>query len=246
MWIIFKKEISSFFNSLIGYLAIGVFLLIIGLFTWVFSDTSILHGRYANLDQLFSIAPFVFMFLVPALTMRTFAEEKQRGTLEFLFTKPLSDLDIILGKYFASLALVFFAILPTALFYYSVTKLGNPIGNVDGGAIFGSYIGLFFLAAVFAAIGIFASTVSSNQIVSFIIGVFLCFIMYLVFQYLSSMPFFYGKSDDIIRMFGINDHYISMSKGKIDTRDIIYFISVIGFFIYLSFVSLGKRKWSNV
>jgi len=243
MWVIFKKEVNSFFSSLVGYLAIAIFLLVIGLFTWVFTETSILDGRYANLDQLFSIAPFIFMFLIPAITMRTFAEEKQSGTIEFLLTKPIRDIDIVFGKYFASLFLVLISILPTALYYYSVNKLGNPPGNIDGGAILGSYIGLFFLAAVFVAIGIFASSLSANQIVSFIVAVFLCFLMYLSFMYISSLPIFFGKSDAIVRQLGINEHYLSMSKGRIDTRDLVYFLTTIGFFIYLTFVSLSKRRW---
>ena len=246
MWVIFKKEINVFFSSLIGYLSIGIFLLVIGLFTWVFTDTNILDGRYANLDQLFTIAPFIFMFLIPAITMRTLAEEKQRGTLEFLLTKPISDLEIVLGKYFASLALVTIAILPTVLYYYSIVELGNPPGNVDGGAIAGSYFGLFFLAAVFVAIGLFASSLSANQIVSFIIGVFFCFFMYLAFMYLSDLPVFFGKSDDLVKRLGINDHYLSMSKGKIDTRDLVYFISCVAFFLYLTYISITKRKWAHV
>jgi len=241
---IFFKEIHSFFSSIMGYLSIAIFLIVIGLFSWVFTDTSILDGRYANMDQLFSMAPFVFMFLIPAITMRTFAEEKQNGTLEFLYTKPVSEWHIILGKYFACLVLVFFSLLPTVLYYYTVHQLGSPVGNIDSGAILGSYIGLFFLAAVFTAIGFFASSLSTNQIVSFITAVFFCFFMYLAFQYLSKLPIFFGKTDSIVRDIGVNNHYISMSKGKIDSRDMIYFLSVIGFFIYLTHVSLSKRKWA--
>jgi len=241
---IFFKEIHSFFSSIMGYLSIAIFLIVIGLFSWVFTDTSILDGRYANLDQLFSMAPFVFMFLIPAITMRTFAEEKQNGTLEFLYTKPVSEWHIILGKYFACLVLVFFSLLPTVIYYYTVHQLGSPVGNIDSGAILGSYIGLFFLAAVFTAIGFFASSLSTNQIVSFIMAVFFCFFMYLAFQYLSKLPIFFGKTDSIVKDLGVNNHYISMSKGKIDSRDMIYFLSVIGFFIYLTHVSLSKRKWA--
>ncbi len=241
---IFFKEIHSFFSSIMGYLSIAIFLIVVGLFSWVFTDTSILNGRYANLDHLFSMAPFIFMFLIPAITMRTFAEEKQNGTLEFLYTKPISEWHIIFGKYFACLVLVFFSLLPTVLYYYTIHQLGSPVGNIDSGAILGSYFGLFFLAAVFTAIGIFASSLSSNQIVSFIMAVFFCFIMYLAFQHLSKLPIFFGKTDSIVRDIGINNHYISMSKGKIDTRDMVYFITVIGFFIYLTQVSLSKRKWA--
>jgi len=244
MWSIYKKEMNGFFSSLIAYLTIGIFLIIIGLFMWVFTETSILNGRYANMDQLFSLAPFIFMFLIPAITMRSFAEEKQHGTFEFLVTKPVTDAQIILAKYFACLSLVLFALLPTLIYFYSVYSLGSPVGNLDVGAIIGSYVGLFFLAAIFVAIGIFASSLSANQIVAFILAVFLCFFMYLAWSYLSGLPLFFGKTDLIVRSIGIDDHYISMSKGKIDTRDLVYFLTVISFFIYLTFVSLSKRKWA--
>jgi ABC-type transport system involved in multi-copper enzyme maturation, permease component len=172
---IFLKEINTFFSSLIGYIVIGVFLVMMGLLLWVFPEFSILDGAYANLDTLFEVSPMVFMFLIPAVTMRSFAEEKQSGTIELLATKPVTDWQIVGGKFLACLALVVFALLPTALYYVSVYQLGAPPGNLDSGGILGSYIGLVFLAAGFTAIGVFASSITNNQIVAFVLATFLCF-----------------------------------------------------------------------
>ena len=178
MYSVYRKEINSFLSSLIAYIVIIVFLMMVGLFMWVIPDTSVLSYNYATLDQLFTLAPLVFLFLIPATTMRSFAEERQTGTIEFLSTKPISELEIVGAKFLANLTLVLFALLPTAIYYYSVYKLGYPEGNLDSGGIMGSYIGLFFLAAVFVAIGIFVSSITNNQIVSFILAAFLCFICY--------------------------------------------------------------------
>lgn len=243
MWSIYKKELSTFFSSLIGYIVIGVFLINMGLFMWVFADYSILNYNYASLDQLFSIAPMIFMFLIPAITMRSFAEENQTGTIELLTTKPVRDSEIILGKYLACLTLVIFAILPTLIYYYSVYQLGSPKGNLDSGAIMGSYIGLVFLGACFVAIGLFASSLSNNQIVAFILATFLCFFFHWAFYFLSKLPIFVGRLDDIIQKTGIDYHYNSISRGVIDTRDLIYFISVIALFIFLTQTVLLRRKW---
>jgi ABC-2 type transport system permease protein len=239
MLTIFSKEINTFFSSLIGYIAIGVFLLVTGLMMFVFPDTSLLDYNYATLDQLFSLAPMIFMFLIPAVTMRSFAEEIQTGTIELLTTRPLRDIEIVMGKYFANLILVLFALIPTLLYYYTVYQLGSPAGNLDSG----SYIGLFLLAGVYTAIGVFASSLIDNQIVSFILATFLCFFMYSGFLFISKMPFFFGTSDTIVQMFGIDYHYSSISRGVIDTRDIVYFISIIALFIAMTLVSLEKRKW---
>jgi ABC-2 type transport system permease protein len=241
MFSIYFKEINAFFSSLIGYLVIGVFLVSIGLFMWVFSDTSVLDYNFATMDQLFSIAPLVFLFLIPAVTMRSFAEEKAKGTIEFLYTKPLTTLEIILGKYFANFTLVVFALLPTLVYYYSVYQLGSPVGNLDSGAIIGSYIGLFFLAAAFVAIGMLASTLTNNQIIAFILGAFLCFFFHWAFTYIARMPVFTTTFDLFIQKLGINYHYTSISKGLIDSRDIIYFISIIFVFLY-STVSVLERR----
>lgn len=240
---IFKKEINTFFSSLIGYIVIGVFLVIMGLMMWVFTDTSILEYSYATMQQLFDLAPIIFMFLIPAITMRSFAEEHQTGTIELLATKPLSDLQIILGKYFANLALVIFALLPTILYYYTIYELGSPRGNIDSGGVMGSYIGLTFLAGCFVAIGLFSSSLTNNQIVSFILATFLCFVFYWGFYFISRFPIFSGKGDDVVQMLGIDYHYNSISRGVVDTRDVIYFVSLIGVFVMMTVTSLERRKW---
>ncbi len=249
MFTLLKKEIRSFLSSLIGYIAICVFLLLISLFMWVINSNSsssfnanVLDSGYANIDSLFIIAPWVFLFLIPAITMRSFADEKKAGTIELLLTRPLTDLQIILAKYFAGLILVLFSLLPTLIYFYSVYKLGNPVGNIDTGGMWGSYIGLLFLGAGFVSIGIFASSITENQVVSFIIGLFLCFVMYIGFDFLGSFSLF-GKIDNIIIALGINNHYGSMSRGVIDTRDVIYFISMIAVFILATRTVLESRKW---
>jgi len=240
---IYRKEISSFFSSLTAYIVIGLFLIITGLFIWVFTDTSILEYNYAGLEQLFAIGPMIFLFLIPAITMRSFAEEYQQGTIEFLFTKPIGDWQIVLGKFFANWTLVILALLPTLIYYYSVYQLGTPKGNLDTGAIIGSYIGLTFLAGSFVAIGMFASTLTDNQIIAFLLAIFLCFTMHWAFNYMSSLPVFIGRVDDIVDKIGINHHYISISNGAINSKDIIYFFSVIFFFLLLTVTSLNRRKW---
>lgn len=244
MFTLFIKEISSFLSSLIGYIVIAVFLTIIGLFMWVFpGDFNILDAGYANIDTLFVIAPWVFMFLVPAITMRSFADEKKSGTIELLLTRPLTDIQIILAKYLAGFTLVIFSLLPTLVYYYSVHFMGNPPGNVDIGGMWGSYLGLLFLAGAFVAIGIFASSITENQVIAFILAVFLCFFCYVGFESISSLELF-GKVDSLIILLGINEHYISMSRGVIDTRDMIYFFSLIGVFMLFTKTILQSRKWN--
>ncbi|MBS1613232.1 MAG: gliding motility-associated ABC transporter permease subunit GldF [Bacteroidetes bacterium] len=243
MFAIFKKEIRQFFSSLIGYMAVTVFLLVLGLFIWVFPDTNVLDFGYATLDSLFYIAPYIFIFLIPAITMRSFAEEISNGTIETLSTRPVTEMQIILGKYFAALLLVLIAILPTFIYFYSLYALASPVGNVDVGGILGSYFGLMFLGAVFVAIGIFCSSVTSNQIVAFIGGVFLCFFLYIAFSYLSQFSSFIGKADYYIELMGLDAHYNAMGKGVIDSRDVVYFLSVITVFIYLTRTALARRRW---
>lgn len=240
---IFTKEVNIFFSSLIGYIVIGVFLVILGLIMFVFPDSSLLEYNFATLDQLFEIAPLIFLFLIPAITMRSFAEENQNGTIELLATKPVTDLSIVLGKYFASLLLVVFALLPTLLYYYTVYQLGAPQGNLDSGAIFGSYIGLLFLAGAFIAIGLFASSLTNNQIVAFVLATFLSFLLFYGFFYISKLPVFVGKGDDVVQMIGMDYHYNSVSRGVLDTRDLIYFLSVIALFIMMTLLSLDRRRW---
>lgn len=243
MLALFKKEIRTFLSSLIGYVVIAVFLLITGLFLWIFpGDSNVLDMGFSSIETLFYISPWVFMFLIPAITMRSFAEEKRNGTMELLFTKPLTDLQIILAKYFAGLTLVIIALLPTLIYYGTAWQLGNPPGNIDSGGTWGSYIGLVFLAAAYVGIGVFASSLSNNQIVSFLLAAFLCFIMYAGFQAIGDFKLL-GVMDDFIISLGINDHYLSLSKGLIDSRDIVYFVALIAVFILLTRTKLQSRKW---
>lgn len=243
MLTIFKKEINAFFSSLIGYLTIAIFLLIAGLFLWVFPDTNILDYGASSLEYLFTLAPWILMFLIPAITMRSFAEEFKSGTIEILATRPITDRQIILGKYLAAFCLVVIAILPTFLYFYTIYQLGQPIGNIDTGATWGSYIGLFLLGGAFVSIGIFASSLTDNQIVAFLLAVFLCFFTYTAFDYLSKLNMFYASIDNIIELIGINAHYTSISRGVVDTRDLVYFGSFIAIFIRLTQFIVERRKW---
>ena len=240
---IFKKEINSFFSSLIGYIVIAVFLILTGLLLWVFPSTSLLNQNMATLDQLFVLAPMIFTFLIPAVTMRSFAEEQQTGTIEFLTTKPLRDIEIIFGKYGACIVLVAFALLPTLIYYITMYQLGSPKGNLDSGAIAGSYIGLLLLGAVFTAIGIFASSLTNNQIISFLLAASLCIFIHWGFSFISEMPFLLGNGDDIVQMMGMDYHYRSISRGIVDLADVVYYVSVIFLFILLTKVSLERRQW---
>ncbi len=243
MFTLFKKEINGFLNSLIGYIVMIVFLLMTGLFLWVFPlEFNILDFGFASLDGLFILAPFVFLFLIPAITMRSFADEKKSGTLELLMTQPLTDLQVIMAKYFAGIVLVIISLLPTLVYYGSVYLLGLPVGNLDSGSIWGSYLGLLFLGASFVSIGIFASSLTDNQIVSFIIAVFICFFLYMGFEFIYNF-IVSGKTGLIIQSLGLNAHYSSMSRGVIDSRDLIYFLSVTGLFVLLTKLSLESRKW---
>jgi len=222
--------LRSFFSNATGYIVIGIFLLLTGLFLWIIpGEFNILDSGYANVDGLFYLAPWLFLFLCPAVTMRLFAEEKQTGTWELLTTKPLSKLQIVLGKYFAGWVLVSLALLPTLIYYFTVVYLAEPIGNVDSGAFWGSFIGLFFLAAVYVAIGTFSSSLSNNQIVSFVVAVVLCFFFYYGFDLLASF-FTSGQSIQLLETIGIHAHYKSMSRGVIDSRDLLYFVVLsVGF-----------------
>lgn len=242
---VFIKEINSFFSSIVGYVAVLVFLVACGLFLWVIPDSSILEYGYATLDRFFELAPWFLMLLIPAITMRSFADEFRGGTIEWLATKPLSDMDIILGKYFASLALVVFALLPTLVYVYTVNNLSLIEDNLDTGAIIGSYIGLLFLAGGFTAIGIFCSSITNNQIVGFLIGLFACYLLYSGFEALSKLPSFAQGIDYYLSMIGMSFHYGSISRGLIDTRDVIYFLSVIVLFVSLTRLSLNRRTWDT-
>ncbi|MFD2247633.1 gliding motility-associated ABC transporter permease subunit GldF [Pontibacter ruber] len=242
MFAILKKEFNGFLNSLIAYIVITVFLVAIGMFMWVFPESNVLDYGFADMQTLFNMAPWLFLFLIPAITMRTFAEEKREGTIELLLTKPITDLQLILGKYFAALLLALFALVPTLIYYYTVYELGNPQGNVDSAAVVGSYIGLIFLAGVFTAIGVFASSISDNQIISFVIAVFMCYIIYTGFDLIASISF-WGKYSYLVSQLGISYHYNAISKGLIDSRDVLYFLSVIAIMVLSTKLVLSSRKW---
>tara|TARA_B110001454_G_C12722506_1_gene435398 strand:- start:1288 stop:2004 length:717 start_codon:yes stop_codon:yes gene_type:complete len=231
MFAILKKEFNSFFASPIAYLVIGVFLLINGLFLWIFKDEfNILNAGFADLNSFFFLAPWVFLFLIPAITMKSFADEFSNGTIEILKTKPISEWQIVFGKFWASLLLVIVALIPTLTYVYTVYQLGNPVGNIDFGSTVGSYIGLLFLAATYTAIGLFTSTLSKNQIVAFILGVIITFFLYYGFDAISTSL----GNELTIKKMGINEHFKSISRGVIDTRDIVYFLSVTVFFLFIT------------
>lgn len=241
MYALYKKELGSFFSSLMGYLTIFVFLLLNGLMLWVFrSDFNILDYGFADLGPFFLVSPFLFLFLIPAITMRMFAEEKRSGTMELLLTKPISDITIIAAKFLAGLTLALLALLPTIVYYITVYHIADPVGNVDSGAVFGSYIGLLLLAAVFVSIGLFASVITKNQIVAFIVAIVLCFFCYLGFETLYQM-----SGSLFVKSLGIRHHYESVSRGVIDTRDVLYYFSVIVIFLTFTYLALQSRKWKK-
>ena len=237
MLAILKKEINSFFASPIGYLVIAIFLLLNGLFLWIFKgEFNILDNGFADLSTFFLLAPWILIFLIPAVTMRSFSDEKKQGTLELLLTKPISTLQLVLGKYFGAFVLIIIALLPTLLYVYTVYQLGNPTGNIDFGSTLGSYFGLLFLVAAYTAIGVFASTLSDNQIVAFIVAVFLCLFFFIGFEGVADVA-----SSNVIEQLGMNAHFKSMSRGVLDTRDIIYFLSVTILFIALTKFNIKKQ-----
>ena len=240
MWAIWRREWNGFLNSLVAYIAMVVFLLITGLFIWVFPDYSILEFGYAQLDQLFVIGPWVLMFLVPAVTMRFFSEEKRSGTAELLFTRPVSTNGVVLGKFLAGWALVLFSVLPTLCYVVALYYLAEPVGNLDLGGIAGSYLGLVLLGGVFAGIGTWASAVTEHPVVSCVLGVFLCFFMYAAFDSLRFLPL-PNTALLVIEQLGIGAHFESMSKGVVDLRDLVYFASVTFFFLFWTRTVLDQR-----
>ncbi len=242
MFAILKKEISSFFSSAIGYLVIGLFLVVTGLFLWVFQGPfNITETGFADLAPFFQIVPWIFIFLIPAITMRSFSEEQKVGTLELLLTKPISKLQLTLGKFLGAFALIILTIIPTLIYVVAIYQLGNPVGNLDVGVTIGSYIGLMLLAATFTAIGIFASSLTDNQIIAFIIAVFLSFFLYFGLEGIAAFSTT-SSVRDFINLMGIQSHYTSISRGVVDTRDLIYFISVTAFFIIITMMRLHKRS----
>jgi len=226
---------------MVAYITIGIFLLVSGLLLWFFPDTSILDFGYADLAGFFSLVPYLFMFLIPAITMRSFAEERREGTYELLITRPITLWQIIFAKYLASLVLVLFALIPTLIYYYSISKLGFPEGNIDSGAVIGSYIGLFLLGAAFTSIGIFSSALTKNQVIAFVICTGLCAFAFLGFDYTSQIISLQNV-EVLISNLGINQHYNSMSRGVLDTRDLIYFITFSSLFLlFTKLIAGGKR-----
>ncbi len=238
MLAILKREINSFFSTAVGYLVIAIFLIINGVFLWVFKGNyNILDNGFADLNSFFELAPSVFLFLIPAITMRAFSDEMKMGTFELLVTKPISLKNIVLGKYLGSVLLICIALVPTLLYLLTISKLGNPPGNWDFGSTIGSYIGLLFLVFAYTSIGIFASTFSKNQIVAFIIAVFLSFFMYYGFEGIATL----STSLSILEPLGMKAHFNSIARGVLDTRDLIYFVSISAFFITLTIFKLGKE-----
>jgi len=243
MFYLYLKEIKAFLSSIIGYIFIGVFLIVSGLFLWVFPNMdNIFEAGLADIHGLFNLSQFLFIFLVPAITMRSFAEERRTGTMDILLTKPLTDLQIIGAKFLACLTLLVIALIPTFIYIISVYLLGNPVGNIDMGSTWGSYLGLVFLGATFIAIGLFSSSITNNQIIAFIVAALLCFICSFGFAFIYSFESL-GAFGYYIKTLGIEHHYASISKGVIDSRDIIYFLSVIFIFLFGTEIVLLRRKW---
>ena len=242
MWVIFKKEIRSFLGSFIAYIVIGVFLLLTGLFLWMIKGNNIFDLGVASLQVMFEIAPFILIFLVSAITMRSISEEKRLGTLEILTTKPIHDVQIIVGKFLASVTLILIAIIPTLFYYYAIYHLASPVGNIDTGATMGSYIGLILLAACYASVGMFSSSLTDNQIVALITSMLLNFFFFGVLGMLGDISWLsnIGKS---LEWFGLDFHYDSISRGVIDTRDVIYFFGFIFVFLGLTKIVFESRKW---
>ncbi|MGR3809900.1 gliding motility-associated ABC transporter permease subunit GldF [Jiulongibacter sp. NS-SX5] len=240
MLAIFKKELNGYLNSLIAYLVIVLFLILTGLVLWVFPDSNILDYGYAEMGQFFSLTPFILLMLVPAITMRSFSEEFKTGTIEFLMTKPLTSAQIVLGKFLAAWLLIILAILPTVIYYFSIKSIGNPVGNIDTGAVIGSYFGLFLLAGVFTAIGILSSALSNNQVSAFIAGAFLCYFLFDGIHQLSNL--FRGVTQYFSDYFSIYFHFESLSRGVIDSRNVIYLVSVALIMLGLTIFVLDKKR----
>ena len=234
------REIKSFFGSPIGYLVIAIFLLLNGFFLWVLDgEFNILKSGFADLSPFFTLAPWILIFLIPAVTMRSFSDEKKQGTIELLFTKPLSLWQIVNGKFLGAFLLIVIAIIPTVVYIYVISSLGMPEGNIDLGSTLGSYFGLLFLVAAYTSIGIFTSTLSENQIVAFLLSVFLCFLFYFGFQ---GMATYATGFEDAIARFGMEYHFKSMSRGVLDTRDILYFVSITVLFLSVTVFKLKSLK----
>ncbi|MEO7120747.1 MAG: gliding motility-associated ABC transporter permease subunit GldF [Ginsengibacter sp.] len=239
MFSIAKKEFHQFFSSLTGYITIILFLVVCGLYLFVLKDSNLFDFGYATLNKFFELAPWIFIFLIPALAMRSFSEEYKTGTFEILQTRPLTKWQIVSGKYLAVLIVIIIALLPTLLYVYTIHSLSTA--GIDGGGIAGSYIGLVFLAAVFGAISLWCSGLTSNAVIAFLTGAFACLVVYFGFNAISKLPVFTGNADYYIEMLGIDFHYRSISRGVVDTRDIIYFLSIIFLFLFATQKNLSKK-----
>jgi len=240
---LYLKEVKTYLSSLVGYIFIAVFLVVTGLFLWVFPNfNNVLFSGMADLQGLFNLSRFLFLLLIPAITMRSFSEEKKTGTMELLFTKPLSDNQIIVAKFLSSLTLLVIALIPTFIYIISVYQLGNPVGNIDMGSTWGSYLGLVLFGSAFIAIGLFVSSITTNQIVAFILAAAFCFILTFAFEFIYSFDAL-GNFGYFVKAIGIDHHYISISKGVVDSRDLIYFFSLIFIFLFGTKVVLISRKW---
>ncbi len=229
---IFRREVRSYFNSAIAYVVIVVFLAIIG---W-FHTSNLFLANLATLRLMFELVPLVFLFVVPAITMRLLSEEKKTGTMELLTTKPIHDFEIVLGKFLAAWALVGVALLLTLVYYLTIALLGK----IDNGPVIGGYFGLMLTAGVYVAVGLFASSLTENQVVAFIIGFVMVFILFMLDKILIYIP---ESLASVVEFLGIDYHFSNVARGVIDTRDVIYFLSMLGFMLYLTVVSLGRRRW---
>jgi len=245
MFAIFRKEIGGFFSNLTGYIVIIVFLLANSLFMWVLpGEWNVLDSGYAGLDTIFSISPWIFLFLVPAITMRMIAEEKRLGTIELIYVRPVTEREVVYGKFFASVALVLLALIPGVVYYFTVYYLGETPGNIDQGGTLGAFIGLFLLAAIYASAGIFSSALTDNQVVAFIISVVLCFILFIGFDSFSYIPVL-KDIDEVVARLGINEHYKSISRGVVDISDVSYYLAVVIIFNEATRLVLLSRKWKK-
>jgi ABC-2 type transport system permease protein len=237
---ILLREIKSFFGSPIGYMVVAIFLILNGLFLWVFEgDFNILNSGFADLNPFFTLAPWILIFLIPAVTMRSFSDEKKQGTIELLLTKPLTSWQIVNGKFIGAFVLIIIALIPTLVYVFIISNYGSPAGSFDLGSTIGSYFGLLFLVASYTSIGLFTSTLSENQIVTFIIAVFLCFLFYFGFEGISTLT---SSFSDFVASLGMDFHYKSISRGVIDTRDVLYFISVTVLFLAATVYQLKSLK----
>ena len=240
MYSICRKELSRFFSNLTGYIAIVLFMLVCGIFLFLLPQSSILDNNYASLDNFFELAPWVLLFLVPAITMHALSEEFKTGTFEILKTKPISAWQIVLGKYLAILVVMLIVNLPTLIYVVTIKSLSTQ-GTIDSGGIVGSYIGLFLLAAVFAAVSLCCSGFTNNAVVAFLIGGFVCLILYFGFSAISKIPLFVNGADYFIEMLGIDFHYKSISRGVVDTRDVVYFCSIIFLSLLITVKKISRK-----